>query len=41
MSGVSMEDRIHENERQITELMNEVALLRTRLNRIEEEEAEF
>lgn len=28
MAGKSIDDRVHENERQITELMNEVATLR-------------
>lgn len=32
MSGISIEDRVHENERQITELMNEIATLRAQLN---------
>lgn len=32
MSGISIEDRVHENERQIMELMNEVATLRVQLD---------
>lgn len=32
MSGISIEDRVHENERQITELINEIAALRAQLN---------
>ena len=32
MSGISIEDRVHENERHIAELMNEVATLRVQLN---------
>jgi regulator of replication initiation timing len=32
MSRISIEDRVRENERQITELMNDVATLRTQLN---------
>jgi hypothetical protein len=37
MSGISIEDRVHENERQITELLNEVATLRARVDELSQE----
>ena len=34
MSGISIEDRVHENERRITELINGIAALRGQINEL-------